>query len=98
MGRYVSPVASGTASNMTSDFSSTNSTKNAGGFLTEYIANDITYTNITYEDDSGSAAEYGAIYKKVTSWTETNNVTNQSKSVAVNYDSETGEVTSLTIT
>ena len=98
MGRYVSPVASGTASNMTSNFNSSNTAKNSNGFLEEYTANDISYTNITYQDQSGASAQFGAVYKIVTSWTETNNITNQSKSVTVNYDSETGEVTSLTIT
>lgn len=98
MGRYVSPVASGTASNMTGEYDSGNTTKNSDGFLTGYIANDITYTNITYEDATGTAASYGGVYKRVVSWTETNNLTNQTKTVAVNYDAATGEVTSLTTT
>ena len=55
MGRYISSVA-GTASDMTSNFASSNSTKNGDGFLTAYQANDITYSNVTYSSFNGGAA------------------------------------------
>ena len=96
MGRYVSPQV--TSSNLTDDFADSNSTFNAEGYLTEYTANNITYSNITYDTATGGAADFGATYKIVTGWTETNNINNSTQTVSVNYDSATGRVTSLTIT
>ena len=97
MCRYVSRSGSGTASDMTSDFAASNSTKNAEGFLTAYTANDITYSSITYTDQNGGAAQYGGVYKVVAGWTETNNLTNQQKTITVAYDATTGEVSGLSI-
>jgi hypothetical protein len=96
MGRYISSVA-GTASDMTSNFASSNSTKNGDGFLTAYTANDITYSNVTYSSFNGGAAQYGGTYIGVAGWTETNNLTNQAQTITVNYDAATGEVSSLSI-
>lgn len=96
MGRYVSPQV--TSSNLTASFLDSNSTFNAGGYLTGYTANDITYSNITYTTQEGGAADFGATYQIVTGWTETNNINNSTQTVSVNYDSTTGRVTSLTIT
>jgi hypothetical protein len=93
MGRYISSVA-GTASDMTSNFASSNSTKNGDGFLTAYTANDITYSNVTYSSFNGGAAQYGGTYIGVAGWTET---TNQAQTITVNYDAATGEVSSLSI-
>ena len=102
MGRYTNPGSStggvgGTASDMTTDFDSANTTKDADGFLTAYTANNIVYDNITYTDQNGSASEYGGSYKVVSSFRETNQITNEQKTVTVNYSAETGEVTSLSI-
>jgi hypothetical protein len=55
------------------------------------------YDNITYTDQNGSASEYGGTYKVVSSFRETNQLTNEQKTVTVNYSAETGEVTSLSI-
>jgi|SaaInl0LU_22_DNA_1037365.scaffolds.fasta_scaffold55909_1 hypothetical protein len=96
MGRYTSS-ATGTASDMTAAFTATNSVENADGFLTSYVANNITYSSITYVDDNGVNADYGGAYKKVGSWTETNNLTNETQTITVNYDATTGEVSSLSI-
>lgn len=97
MGRYVSAAPSNQAE-MTTAYVGSGAVKNDDGFLTSYTANDITYTNIAYSEDTGQAAEFGGAYKVVTGWTETNNITNQVQNVTVNYDSTTGEVSSLTIT
>lgn len=96
MGRYVSPRI--TSSNLTNEFADSNSTFDAEGYLTEYTANDITYSNITYETATGGGPDFGATYKNVSGWTETNNINNSTQTVSVNYDSNTGRVTSLTIT
>jgi len=96
MGRYVSPQL--TSSNLTDEFADSNSTFNVDGYLTGYTANHISYTNITYNVDDGGNTSYGAAYKIITGWTETNNINNSTQNVVVNYDSTTGRVTSLTIT
>lgn len=96
MGRYITPQL--TSSNLTDQFSDSNSTFDADGYLIGYTANNISYSNITYATDSGSAANYGATYKIVTGWTETNNINNSTQNVTVNYDSTSGRVTGLTIT
>jgi len=97
MGRYTSAPPSNQAE-MTTAYTATTVTKNDDGFLTSYTANDITYSNITYTEDTGAASEYGGAYTIVTGWTETNNITNQVQNVTVNYNTTTGEVDSLTIT
>jgi hypothetical protein len=96
MGRYTSSVT-GTASEMTAEFVNSNSVTNADGFLTSYVANNITYSNITYVTDSGIDSSYGGAYQKVSAWTEVNNLTNESQTITVNYDATTGEVSSLSI-
>ncbi len=96
MGRYTSSVT-GTASDMTAPFVNSSSVTNADGFLTYYVANNITYSNITYVTDSGVASSYGGEYQKVSAWTETNNLTNETQTITVNYDATTGEVSSLNI-
>jgi len=96
MGRYTSSVT-GTATDMTAEFASSNSTKNGDGFLTAYQANNITYSSITYTNQNGGAAQYGGTYKIVSGWTETNNLTNEKQIITVNYDATTGEVSSLSI-
>lgn len=96
MGRYVSPQI--TSSNLTAAFADSGSTFDGDGYLTGYVANDITYSNITYSTEEGGAAAFGATYKIVTGWTETNNINNSTQTVTVNYDSVTGRVSSLTIT
>lgn len=95
MGRYVSPQV--TSSNLTANYADSNSTFNAEGYLTSYVANDITYSNITYSTQSGGAANFGGTYQIVTGWTETNNINNSTQTVSVSYDSTTGRVASLTI-
>ena len=35
--------------------------------------------------------------KKLSNWTEVNNLTNESQTITVNYDATTGEVSSLSI-
>jgi hypothetical protein len=96
MGRYTSSVT-GTASDMTASFAGTNSVLNAEGFLTSYQANNIIYSNITYSTDAGANADYGGAYTIVTGWTEVNSLTNETKTITVNYDATTGEVSSLDI-
>lgn len=96
MGRYTSSVT-GTATDMTAEFVNSNSTKNSDGFLTAYQANNISYSNISYTDQNGGAAQYGGVYKIVSGWTETNNLTNERQVITVNYDATTGEVSSLSI-
>jgi len=96
MGRYVTPQL--TSSDLTDEFSDSNSTFDSDGYLTGYKANSIVYSNITYDTATGSAAAFGATYKIVTGWTETNSINNSTQTVSVNYDSESGRVTSLTIT
>ena len=95
MGRYVSPQLS--SSNLTEEFTDSASTFDSDGYLTGYTANNITYSNITYSTDSGGSAEFGATYKIITGYTETNNINNSTQDVTVNYDSTTGRVTGLTI-
>lgn len=96
MGRYTSSVT-GTASDMTAAFTLGDSVENADGFLTSYVANNITYSNISYVEDNGADATYGGSYQKVSGWTETNNLTNETQTITVNYDATTGEVSSLSI-
>lgn len=96
MGRYTSSVT-GTASDMTAAFTLGDSVENADGFLTSYVANNITYSNISYVEDTGVDATYGGAYQKVSGWTETNNLTNETQTITVNYDATTGEVSSLSI-
>ena len=96
MGRYTSSVT-GTASDMTAAFTLGESVENADGFLTSYVANNITYSDISYVEDTGVDATYGGTYQKVVGWTETNNLTNETQTITVNYDATTGEVSSLSI-
>lgn len=95
MGRYVTPQL--TTSNLTADFADSASTKDVDGYLTEYVANEVTYTNITYATNSGGGADFGGTYRQVTGWTETNNVNNSTQNITVNYAGD-GSVSSLTIT
>ena len=94
MGRFVKAAEGGNA--LVKEYSESYSTSNADGYLTAYTANDIVYSNITYVTQAGSAASYGYTYKNVASWVETSGATSQN--VAVNYDSTSCRVTSLTIT
>lgn len=96
MGRYVSPQL--ISSNLTDEFADSGSSFNADGYLTSYTANNIAYSNITYGTETGAAADFGATYKIVTGWTETNTINNSTQTVAVNYNSTSGRVSSLTIT
>lgn len=96
MGRYVSPQI--TANNLTADFADSGSAFDGNGYLTAYTANDISYTNITYDTDEGTNSAYGATYKVVTGWTETNNINNSTQTITVNYNGTTGRVSSLSIT
>lgn len=95
MGRYVTPSV--TASQLTNAFSVANTSYDANEFVSDQVANDITYSNVTYEDDNGSAASYGGVYKRVTGWTETNNTNNSSQTVTVTYAGD-GTVSSVTVT
>lgn len=95
MGRYVTPRI--TTSNLTADFADSGSSFDAEGYLTAYTANDIAYSSITYETATGGSSEFGGTYKRVTGWTETNNVNNSTQTITVNYNDTTGRVSSLTI-
>lgn len=95
MGRYVTPRI--TSSNLTADYNDSGSSRNTDGYLTAYTANDIYYTNITYETDNGGASSYGGTFRRIIGWTETNNVNNSTQTITVNYDS-TSRVSSLSIT
>jgi len=94
MGRFVKTAQPGA---LVKEYSESDSTSNAEGYLTAYTANDIVYSNITYVTQSGSAASYGYTYKNVASWTETDGG-GKTQNVAVNYDATSGRVTSLSIT
>lgn len=96
MGRYVTPRI--TSSNLTAGFNDSGSSFDGNGYLTAYTANDISYTNITYETDNGSSSDFGGIFRRITGWTETNNVNNSTQTVTVNYDDTTSRVSSLSIT
>jgi hypothetical protein len=95
MGRYVSPRI--TTSNLTADFADSNSSFNGDGYITDFVANDITYSSITYETVNGAASDFGGTYERITGWTETNNVNNSTQTVTVNY-AASGRVSSLSIT
>ncbi len=94
MGRYVTPQI--TTSNLKAGFADSNSTF-TGDYLTGYRANDVVYSNITYEDVNGGAAAYGGVFKRIIGWTETNSVNNSTQSITVNYGAS-NRVSSLTIT
>lgn len=96
MGRYVTPRI--TSSNLTADYNDSGSSYDVNGYLTAYTANDISYTNIAYETDTGSSADFGGTFKRITGWTETNNVNNSTQTVTVNYNGTTSRVSSLSIT
>lgn len=96
MGRYVSPQI--TSSELTAGFADSASTFDVDKYLTAYTANDIAYTNVTYEDVNGAASAYGGVYRRITGWTETNNINNSTQTITVNYDDTTGRVSSLSIT
>ena len=98
MGRYYNNTGSSGANPLTGTYDDSQSVYDGDGFLTSYTYGDIEYTNITYIDFNGSASEYGGVYKVVYSYDERNILTNETQSVIVNYDSETGRVSSLTIT
>ena len=94
MGRYVTPQI--TTNDLTAGFSDSNSTFD-GDYLTDYTANDIAYSGITYETINGAGAEFGGTFKRITGWTETNVVNNSTQTITVNYDAA-NRVSSLSIT
>ena len=95
MGRYVSPQI--TESNLTAGFTDATTTFDGNGYVTGYVANDTTYSNITYATANGSSANFGGTYRRVTGWTETNNINNSTQTITVNYNA-LSRVSSLSIT
>jgi hypothetical protein len=96
MGRLIN--SSVTSSNLTTEFTDSSSTFDADGYLTSYVANNISYASIAYADENGDAASYGGVYKTITGWIETNTINNRTQTITVNYDGTTGRVSSLSIT
>jgi len=93
MGRFLSRTsATGT---LTFDYDDSNTTFDADGFLTSYTAAGIEYSDITYETVAGGGESFGGKFKRVKSYTEQS--ANGTQEVVVNYNEDTGRVSSLDI-
>jgi len=95
MGRYVKTALS--VEGVSENFDDANSTYDADGYLTQYTSGDFTYTNIVWEWDYGLGEQFGAPYKVITSYTETYNPTGDSNNVTITYNSDTGRVSTVTV-